>query len=85
MTTKQDLHRLVDELPDAAVATAARVLRELKADEVPDLPAFLRDAPWDDESIDAEEAAGVREALEDIRQGRLLSHEQARKLLLGDG
>jgi hypothetical protein len=35
-----------------------------------DLPAVLRDAPWDDELVDPEEAAGDREAWENLRADR---------------
>ncbi len=82
MTTKQALHRLIDELPESAVPKAAEFLEELTG-ELAGLPPSLRDAPWDDEPETPEERMGVRQALEDIRAGRVVSHEEARRRLLG--
>jgi O6-methylguanine-DNA--protein-cysteine methyltransferase len=83
VATKQDLHRLIDELPESAVPKAAEFLEEL-SDELAGLPASLRDAPWDDEPETPEEQEAVRQALEDIRAGRVVSHEEARRRLLDD-
>ena len=83
MTTRQDLHQLVDELPESAVAEAARLLTALRADEDPLLKAFM-EAPIDDEPLTEEEIAAIEEGREDVRAGRVLSHEETRRLLLGD-
>ncbi len=82
MTTKQDLHRMVDQLPESAVPEAGKLLEEL-TDERAGLPPSLRDAPWDDEPLTEEELEGLEEAREDTRAGRLVTHEEARRRLLG--
>jgi hypothetical protein len=51
MTTKQDLYRLIDALPEGALPTAARSLAALQAQEAA-LPAFLRNTPVDDPEPD---------------------------------
>jgi len=59
--TKAELHKLVDELPDEAVDTAAEVLK--RAAHHPELLAEL--AQWDDESVSEEEDRQVAEAREE--------------------
>lgn len=51
MTTKHDLYRLIDALPDGALPAAERSLAALQAQEAA-LPAFLRDAPAEDPEPD---------------------------------
>lgn len=80
MTTKQELHRLIDELPDSEVDEAARMLKGLWSDDE-GLPAVLRDAPLDDEPETPEEREAVREALEDLRAGRVVSNDELRREL----
>ena len=48
MTTKQDLHRPVDQLPDSAVSKAQNFLEILRDQKDPVLKALLR-APEDDD------------------------------------
>lgn len=48
------------------------------------LPRVLREAPWDDEPESEEERAATKDAYEDLRTGRVVSHEEARRRLLGD-
>jgi len=56
MASKETLHRLVDELPDAEVQAAERFLEYLRALGDPVLRAFLT-APEDEEPLTPEEAA----------------------------
>lgn len=93
--TKADLHRLIDDLPESEQETAYQILKCLKdekrsgmaralAQELEDpLLCALADAPIDDEPETPDEAEAVREGEEDIRAGRLVSHEEARRRLLG--
>ena len=53
--TRADLHRLVDELPEASLAPVAQFLARAKDPFV----ATLESAPWDDEEFTAEEQAAV--------------------------
>ncbi len=80
--SKADLHRLVDELPAETEAEAARVLQCLRDGE-PIVEYTADTAPFDDEPLTPEDIAALEEAHEDIRAGREISHEEARRLLLG--
>ena len=75
MTTKERLHQLVDELAESDVATAERILEALR-DTVVVREYSIYDAPVDDEPETPEEAAAVAEAYEDIKAGRVVSHEE---------
>ena len=76
--TRADLHRLVDELPEASLEPAA-VLLERAQDPV---IARLEAAPWDDEPFTDEERRAVDEALADPR--RSIPWEDAKRELLAD-
>ncbi|MGI8552024.1 MAG: hypothetical protein ACR2PL_14745 [Dehalococcoidia bacterium] len=80
MVSKEKLYRLVYELPDTDVESAERILEGL-LDRDPMLRS-LRDAPEDDEPTDPEEDAGAAEAREEYRQGKGLTAEEAKRLLL---
>lgn len=43
----------------------------------------ILNAPFDDEPETPEERAAVEEALEDVRAGRVFTHEEARRRLFG--
>jgi hypothetical protein len=82
MTTKQDLHQLIDELPEWALPDAERLLGPLRSSCTdPVLRAFM-EAPLDDEPETPEELAAMEEAREDIRQGRLVPWETVRARLV---
>ncbi len=70
MSTKETLHRLVDSLPNDALAEAERYLTALQTSE-PVLRMLLSAKP-DDEPETEEERAAVAEAYEDVRAGRLV-------------
>ncbi len=83
MTVKEELYRLVDALPDSELIAARSFLETLRSHPGnPFLQALAR-APEDDESETLEEAAAVKEAEADIVVGRVVSHEEARRQLLG--
>lgn len=67
MTTKEALHRLIDELPDEE---AERVLRALST--VDPVERSLALAPLDDELETDEEREGAREAREQAARGELI-------------
>jgi len=81
MTVKERLHRLVDNLPDSEAAVAERVLEALSATTHGGLPAFLSNAPADDEPYTEQERAAVEEAYESIRRGEVLSDAELRREL----
>ncbi len=77
MTTKADLHRLIDELPDSAVADVAKRLAPFRGR----LARALYAAPPDDEPETVEERAAVAEAEKAIARGEVISDEElAREL-----
>ncbi|MBS1890370.1 MAG: hypothetical protein JST59_03700 [Actinobacteria bacterium] len=75
MTTKERLHKLVDELSDQE-AEAALMIVERRRDD-PMLQA-LAAAPLDDEPSDSDEDAGADEALSTYRRGEGISSADLR-------
>jgi hypothetical protein len=80
LMTKTEPHRLVDELPESTVRLAAGVLQAIR-DEADPLLSFLENVPVDDDPVPPEEEAAIEEALEDVRAGRLIPHEEVWKRL----
>lgn len=79
--TREDLHRLVDELPEAEVPVVRRHLEAvLGRNEDPVLRA-LREAPIDDEPETPEEREATREALDAAESGDAISHEDLKREL----
>jgi hypothetical protein len=69
MTVKEELHRLVEELPECELHAAKRFLEYLGAVALdPVLRAFLK-APEDDEPVTEEEEAAIAEAKAEIDRG----------------
>lgn len=78
MTTKERLHKLVDELSERE-AEAALVIVERRRDD-PMLGA-LAGAPTDDEPADADEGAGADEALAAYKRGEAVGSDELRREL----
>lgn len=78
MTTKERLHKLVDEFSEPQ-AEAALVIVERRRDD-PMLQA-LAAAPVDDEPSSAEEDAGAAEAIASYGRGERASSEETRREL----
>jgi hypothetical protein len=80
MTIKDDLHRLVDELPAEELYAAKRYLVYLR--NMGD-PVFrsLEEAPYDDEPETPEERAAVEEAYKDIAEGNVVSLDDFKREL----
>ncbi len=74
MSAREEAHGLLDRLSDAELEIVARMLRGLAAPD--SLDAFLASCPIDDEEETEEERTAVAEAREDVRQGRVVSHEE---------
>ncbi len=75
MLTRDDLHQLLDSIPDNELTAAATSLRPL----VDPVLWSLLTAPIDDEPETEEERTAIAEADEDIRQGRLIAHEDIKR------
>ncbi|KKM11003.1 hypothetical protein SY88_10735 [Clostridiales bacterium PH28_bin88] len=79
---KEDLHRLVEALPDREMPVAKRFLEFLLSMKIDDpLLRALEKAPVDDEPLEPEELAAIREAEKAIAQGDTIPWEQAKKEL----
>lgn len=84
MTTKQDLHHMVDDLPESAVAQAGRLLEALRVEEDPLLKALM-EAPEDDEPLTPEEIEAIEEGKAEIARGEGIPWEIVRARLLDQG
>ncbi len=80
MTTREDVRRLVDRLPDEELEAARRYLEYLRDMGDPFMRA-LHGAPEDDEPETEEERAAVEEAKAEIRRGEGLPWEDVRREL----
>lgn len=80
MITKQDLRRIVDDLPDDVPASellvAKRFLEYLRERWNDPVRRMLENAPYEDELISEEEDAAVEEARRELRAGEVVSDEQ---------
>ncbi len=81
MPIKDDLHRLVDELPRNELHGAKRYLEYLRNMGDPFLRA-LSEAPEDDEPTTPEEDEGAEEARQEYLRGEWISMEEAKRDLL---
>lgn len=79
-----ELYRLVDLLPERDLSTAERVLRGLLALEDDSVLRVILCAPEDTEPTLPDEEAAVQRARDDLRQGRVHTQDEARRLLLAE-
>jgi hypothetical protein len=78
---KNELHRLVEALPDSDTLAAKRLLEYvLSKTGDPVLKAFLS-APEDDEPLDEEDLAHLEEAERDLSEGGVVAWEDVKKEL----
>jgi hypothetical protein len=75
MTTREMLHQIVDQLPEADLITAARILKGLELAPDP-VRLVLENAPPDDEPFDPSEDEGDDD-------GPSIPHGEAARRLLG--
>lgn len=81
MRDRDRLHTLVDALPEDELHVALRFVEFLGTEVTPQWS--LEDAPLDDEPVTPEDEAALAQAERDVAEGRILTHEDARRLLLG--
>lgn len=80
MTVKEELHRIVDLLPDAEIQAVLRFLQYLREARYDDrVSRLLMSAPEDPEPLTAEEALAVDRALEEFRKGQTIPWEEVRR------
>ena len=76
MSSKDTVHRLIDELPPRELEAVRRFAEYLRLrSEYPAIGAAMA-APLDDEPETAEEAEAVREALDDLEHGRIINDDK---------
>ena len=80
MTIKDELHRLVDELPARELHGAKRFLEYLRNMDDPVMRALM-EAPEDDEAETEEERAAVAQAYEDLAAGRVIPLDKIKREL----
>ena len=78
MTVKEELHRLIEELPDDELYGAKRYLEYLRNMSDPVFRAFL-EAPLDDEPETAKERAAVAEAYQDLAEGKVVPFNEIKR------
>src|SRR5947209_19849896 len=80
MTTKGELHELVDQFDEGDAELLMPILQDLAADRRVDrLLVTLLTAPIDDEPETEEEHTLVEEAWQDLAAGRVVSDEEVRR------
>ena len=84
MTAREQIHRLVDALPDNELETAGRVLAGLSALSLSNsAAAALAKAPMDDEPVTDREAEAIEEGERDRERGQVVSSADLRAHLGG--
>ena len=79
MTIREQVHQLVDALPDDELETAGRVLAGLSALSLSSpAAAALAKAPVDDEPVTAREAEAIAEGERDFERGRVATADELR-------
>jgi hypothetical protein len=78
MTTKERLHRLVDELSEREAAATLLVAERRRNDE---LLQALVDAPPDEEPSSAEEERSAREGMAAYRRGEAIGPDELKRNL----
>ena len=72
MATKEDLHKLIDKLPEDEIQAATLYLQHLQNRNDPVLAALLN-APEDDEPETEYELQAIAEGMEDLDAGRMVT------------
>lgn len=78
---REDLHDLVDALPESEVPTARRFLRFLREVGSDPVRHAAETAPIDDEPMTEEDAAAIRAAREEARRGEVVDLDSFRREL----
>lgn len=82
MTEKERLHTLVEDLTEPEVHAALRFVEYLRQEAADPVARALHEAPFDDEPLTAEDLAELEAAERDRQEGRVVSHDEARRELL---
>ncbi len=82
---REDIHLLVDELPNKELHGVKRFLAYLRNSSDPMIQKWI-EAPYAEESLTKEEESAIDEAWDDVRSGNVLTMDQMKdELGLCDG
>lgn len=81
MATREDLHRLIDRLPESECSTAFGLLEDWLTSYDPMLLTLLN-APEDDEPTTPEENESARQAREAYYRGEYITADEAKRKYL---
>jgi hypothetical protein len=84
MSIKEDVHRIIDELPESDLEKLLHHLEMVRAAKRDPFLQSLMDAPIDDESSTPEEDAGAEEAWQEYRRGEARPWKEVRAALLDE-
>ena len=84
MASKEELHHLIDRLPDGEMQAAHRFLEFLCAFASDPFLQALRDAPEDDEPTTSEEDSAADKAWQEYQEGKGRPWDDVSKELAGD-
>lgn len=76
---REELHRLVDELPEGELKAAHRYLELIREKAVDPVRWALKHADLDDEPETEEERTAVEEGKADVRAGRTMTSDKVRR------
>ena len=79
MTASEDIHRLLDSLPERELHAAKRFLEFLRDSAAHPSDPVLRvffEAPLDDEPLTVAEAAAIQEGREEAARGEVIAFEE---------
>ncbi|MGI8856206.1 MAG: hypothetical protein ACR2JW_10675 [Thermomicrobiales bacterium] len=84
MSIKEDVHRIIDELPESDLEKVLRHLEMVRAAKRDPFLQALMDAPIDDEPSTPEEDAGAAEAWQEYQRGEARPWKEVRAELLDE-
>ena len=74
MTAREQIHRLVDALPDDALDTAAKMLNGLSVPSLAEpVTSALAKAPIDDEPVTEDEGEAIEAGERDVEDGEVIT------------
>jgi hypothetical protein len=81
VVTKEDIHKLIDQIPEDTLPDVVRYLEEIRAESDPFLK-YLESVPEEDEPVSEEEARAIDEAKAEVARGEVYSLEEIRREFL---
>ncbi len=82
MSVRDEVHELVDALPEGELPAARRYLESLRPPRDDSLARFLAAAPEDDEPSSPEQDRAAAEGRDAFRRGERISAAEAKRTLL---